>query len=161
MPMATLRKATAGDAVAIAELIELRRRQYAAYQPVFWRVAPDAVARQVPYLRELLERSDTIALVAEAEGGHLGGALVARIVPSPAVYALSGPTCSIDDYWVADRQAWDTLGRALLAEACRLAREIHGAAQVVVVCAQQDEAKRAMLAGAGLTVASEWWTRPL
>jgi len=32
-------------------------------------------------------------------------------------------------------------------------------AQIVVVTARLDEAKRAVLAGSGLSVASEWWVR--
>lgn len=47
---------------------------------------------------------------------------------------------------------WTSVGRAALER---------GAAQIVVVTARLDEAKRAVLAGSGLSVASEWWVRPL
>jgi hypothetical protein len=43
----------------------------------------------------------------------------------------------------------------LLDELRLLARE-RGAVQVIVVCAPEDEPKRAMLAGAGMVVVSEW-----
>ncbi len=159
--MPKVRKATADDATAIAELIQLKRLQYATYQPTFWRVAADAVAQQAPYLRDVLARPDTIALAAEADDGGLAGALIARVRPSPSVYAPGGPTCVIDDYWLADPAAWDTLGRSLIAQASRMAKEAFGAAQLVAVCAQQDEPKRSMLRSESFTVASEWWTRPL
>jgi hypothetical protein len=65
-------------------------------------------------------------------------------------------TCSIDDF-VAP---WPQVGQALLAHAIQWAKG-EGAAQVVVMTAQRDEAKRSMLANAGLSIASDWWTRPI
>ena len=159
--MPKIRQATAEDVMAIAELIQLKRLRYATYQPTFWRIAPDAVDKHLPFLREVLDRPNTIALVAEGTDGTLSGVVIASVVPSPSVYAPGGPTCSIDDYWVVDERIWDTTGRALLTKAVKEAKEKFGAAQVVVVCGQQDEPKRAMLRAAGLTVASEWWTQPL
>lgn len=156
-----IRQATVEDVAAIAELIQLKRLRYATYQPTFWRVAPDAVDKHLPSLREVLERPNTIALVAEGTDATLSGVVIASVVPSPPVYAPGGPTCAIDDYWVVDEQVWDTTGQTLLTKAVREAKEKFGAAQVVVVCGQQDEPKRAMLRAAGLTVASEWWTQPL
>ncbi len=50
--------------------------------------------------------------------------------------------------------------RALLDAASAKARE-RGEVQTVVVCGHRDGAKRAMLAAAGYTIASEWYVRPL
>ncbi len=159
--MSTMRPATPDDARAVAELMESRRVQYQAFQPTFWRVAPDAVDRHVPFLREVLGSPDTIAIVADRDDGGLAGAVLARIVPSPPVYAPGGPTCVIDDYWLADTSAWQTLGVTLLSEVERVAKEVFAAAQAVVVCAQQDGPKRSMLQAETYSVASEWWTKPL
>ncbi|HLO04418.1 MAG TPA: hypothetical protein VK191_15010 [Symbiobacteriaceae bacterium] len=94
-------------------------------------------------------------MVHETEG-RVDGFVIARIVPSPPVYAPGGPTCSIDDF-VAP---WPAPGNDLLEAAIAWAKE-QGAAQVVVVTAEKDEAKRAMLAESDLSIASEWWTKPI
>jgi len=52
------------------------------------------------------------------------------------------------------------VGRRLLDEAVARAKE-RGASQVVVVCGHLDQPKREMLAACGLSIASEWWTRPI
>lgn len=66
-----------------------------------------------------------------------------------------------DDFSVAEPRDWPTVAVVLLGAVSRAAQE-RGAAQVVVVTAQLDEAaKRAVLAASGLSVASEWWVRPL
>jgi hypothetical protein len=52
------------------------------------------------------------------------------------------------------------VGEALLSHASTLVHE-HGAAQIVVVAADRDLAKAEMLRRSGLSIASNWWTRPL
>ncbi len=159
--MQAIRSAKDEDAVAIAELLRLRRIEYEAYQPTFWREAKDSTEKHLPHLREMLARPDVIALVAQRDDGTLAGALIASLVPAPPVYAPGGPTCAIDDYWVQDPREWGTTGKALLSQAMRRAKEQFGAAQAVVVCAQRDLPKRALLEAASYSVASEWWTKPL
>ena len=159
--LSKLRRAAAEDVAAIVDMLQMKRLRYANYQPTFWRVAPDAVDKQRAYLREVLERPNTVAFVAESADAILTGVAIAQVVPAPAVYAPGGPNCEIDDYWVRDEETWENVGQALLAEVAKEAKETFGAVQAVVVCAQRDESKRAMLRAAGLTVASEWWTKPL
>jgi GNAT superfamily N-acetyltransferase len=162
MPQMTdgYRMAAADDAAALAELSDPRRQQYQAYQPTFWRPAADACERHEPFLRSLVTRDDVIALVHECGDGTVDGFVIATLAPAPPVYDPGGPTCSIDDYCVADPADWDTIGRQLL-EYTIAAAKTRGASQVVVVCGHLDAPKRAMLAAAGLTIASEWYTRPL
>jgi hypothetical protein len=90
----------------------------------------------------------------------LAGFLIATLQPAPPVYAPGGLTCVIDDFCVAEARYWPKAGAALLQEAMRCARE-RGAAQVVVACPHRDQAKLTLLAGEGLSVASEWHVRPL
>jgi hypothetical protein len=151
----TIRRATPTDLPAIIALTEKRRAQYQAYQPTFWRPAPNAAQAQEAFFQTLFDRPDHLFLVHEAPEG-VDGFLVARLVPSPPVYAPGGSTCSIDDF-VAP---WPIPGDTLLEAAITWAKE-QGAAQVVVVTAEKDQAKRAMLAQCGLTIASEWWTKPI
>lgn len=153
-----IRIADQTDLAAIVELAETRRRQYESYQPTFWGKAPDSREKQLPFLAAQLKRENVITLVHEANGG-VDGFLIATLVQSPPVYT-AGLTCSVDDYCVAAPDLWPIVGAALL-EAAAEAAKARGAAQMVVVTANRDVAKRTMLADQRYTIASEWWTRPL
>ncbi len=155
----TVRAATGGDVEAILRLANDRRHLYATYQPVFWRVAADAVARHRPHLSALVDDEAAITLVAATDQSLIGFA-VGRLVPPPPVYDPGGVSCFVDDFAVADPADWLTAGVDLLRAVCQAARE-RGAAQIVVVTGQLDEAKRAALAVGGLSVASEWWVAAL
>jgi hypothetical protein len=156
----TIRAAEAQDLDALLELSELRRREYATYQPVFWRPAPNALAHQRPYLAGLLGEQDVVARVAVVSHAIVVGFAIGRLMPAPPVYDPGGPTCLIDDFALADPDLWLSVGLDLLRAVSDAARE-RGAVQVVVVTPSQDTAKRAALQAGGLGIASEWWTRPL
>ncbi|HEX8094593.1 N-acetyltransferase [Jatrophihabitans sp.] len=155
---ATIRAAEPQDLGAMLELAEARRREYATYQPIFWRPAPDAPARQRPYLAGLLGEHDVVARVAVTD--TVVGFAIGRLTPAPPVYDPGGPTCLIDDFTVTAPDSWPTVGLDLLRAVSDAARE-RGAVQVVVITAFEDIAKRSALQAAGLDIASEWWTRPL
>ncbi|MFZ5815196.1 MAG: N-acetyltransferase [Bacillota bacterium] len=154
-----IRPATSADLPAMVALSEAKRTEYERYQPVFWRKAPDSAAVQAPFFTALLQRPNVIALVHE-ERGVVDGFLIADLIPSPPVYAPGGLTCRIDDYCVASGADWEQVGLALL-RAAEAAGAERGAVQTVVVCGHLDLPKRAMLAAAGYSIASEWWTRPI
>ena len=154
-----LTDATPDDVADIAALAALRREADEAAQPQFWRQAADAVDRHLPWLRTQVEDPAVVALVARS-AGSLDGFLFASVVGAPPVYDPGGPTGVVDDFAVADPSLWPTVGRDLLAAAKQRLRA-RGVAQVVVVCGHHDEAKRAALLTAGLTVASEWLVGPL
>jgi GNAT superfamily N-acetyltransferase len=159
-PMPTILPATPDHVDAMVALSEAKRTLYAAYQPTFWRKAPDSAAVQTPYFHTLLARASIVAFVAQAgaqQGAPIVGFVIASIVPAPAVYDPGGLTCMIDDFCVAEPAQWATVGRALLTAATAAARA-RGATQTVVVAGAQDAPKRAALIAAGLTVASEWYT---
>ena len=65
-----------------------------------------------------------------------------------------------DGFCVLEPHLWLTVGEALLSHASTLIHE-HGGAQIVVVSADRDLAKNEMLRRSDLTIASNWWTRPL
>lgn len=154
-----IRQATTHDMDAMVALGEQKRTRYEQFQPVFWRKAPDSAAKAGAFLAAQLTRDNVIALVHQRDGA-VDGFVVAALVPSPPVYAPGGPTLAIDDFWVDGGADWEGVGAALLAEAVRLGKE-RGAAQLNVVTGHLDEPKRAMLQAAGLTMASEWWVKPL
>ena len=155
----SIRPASADDLEPILALADERRREYEVFQPVFWRPAPDAAARQRSYFTNLIVDPAVITLVAISDE-TLVGFVIGHLVPAPAVYAPGGLTCSVDDFTVVHPASWATIGVELLHavedEACQ-----RGASQLVVVCAHLDEAKRAALDSCRLAIASEWWVAPL
>lgn len=149
-----IRPAAAEDLDGIVELAELRRSEYARYQPVFWRPAADAKDRHRPFLARLIASSDAVALVSK-DSGQLTGFVVMTFTAAPPVYDPGGLTGQIDDFAVAPGR-WPTTGARLLQAALDVAAR-RGLVQTVVVTAHLDESKRSMLRAAGLRLASEWW----
>ena len=160
--MNPIRAADEDDIDLIADLMQEKRLQYASYQPLFWRVAPSAVATHKAFLSKMISDEHTIALVWQETRESIEGFILAIITGFPPAYDPGDPTCMIDDYWVrGDQERWNAIGQALLDGACTRARSEFGAAQVVVVCAHKDVAKRSMLRAEGLAIASEWYVKAL
>ena len=111
------------------------------------------------FFTRLLAEPDTLFLVA-LEGSRLEGFLIARKVANPPVFDSGGDTWLIDDFCVTEPHLWLSVGEALLSHATTLIHE-HGGVQIVVVSADRDLAKTEMLRRSDLTIASNWWTKPL
>lgn len=148
-------RAGLADLEQLLEIAAARRQDYADYQPQFWRPATDAVARQRDFFASLIDNDDTILVVAR-EGSSVRGFAIARTTAAPPVYDPGGLTCAVDDFAVADPSDWPTVGPLLL-DAVRFWGSDHGATQLVVVVAHQDQPKRELLRTAQLDIASEWW----
>jgi hypothetical protein len=154
-----VRKAEAADIQATVELVERSRRQFQKYQPTFWRKAANSASVTEKFFAGLLADPATFFLVA-LEGSQLQGFLIARKFAAPPVFDPGGDTYLIDDFCVLEPRLWLSIGEALLSHASTLIHE-HGGAQIVVVSADRDLAKTEMLRRSDLTVASNWWTKPL
>jgi hypothetical protein len=154
-----IERAERRDLRQIVELAAIRRKQYATYQPEFWHPAIDAEDRQRDHFAALLDDDGTLVVVAR-DGSTVHGFAVARLTGAPPVYNPGGLTCAVDDFAVADAAEWPAVGPVLL-DAVRSWGATRGAAQLVVVVAHLDEAKRAMLEAADLSLASEWWVAPI
>jgi ribosomal protein S18 acetylase RimI-like enzyme len=154
-----IRKARASDIEATVELVEHDRRQRQKDQPLFWRKAVRSTAATRAFLDKLLTEPGTLFLVA-VDGSQMLGFLVAQKFPAPPVYDPGGDTYLIDDFCVLEPRHWLTVGEALLSHASTLIHE-HGGVQIVVICAERDLAKAEMLRRSDLTIASNWWTKPL
>lgn len=154
-----VRKAETTDIKAAIELVERSRRQFQKYQPTFWRKAANSAASTEAFFTKLLAEADTFFLVA-VEGSQHQGFLIARKFPNPPVFDPGGDTWLIDDFCVSEPHLWLAVGEALLSHATTLIHE-HGCAQIVVVSADRDLAKTEMLRRSDLTIASNWWTKPL
>jgi hypothetical protein len=66
----------------MVRLADRKRRQYAAYQPVFWRLAPSARAQHEKFLAGLVDDPDVLSLVATLDE-EVRGFVVGRLVPAP------------------------------------------------------------------------------
>ena len=154
-----VRKAETTDIKAAVELVERSRRQLQKYQPTFWHKAANSAATTEGFFSKLLTAPDTYFLVA-VDGSQLLGLLIAAKFPSPPVFAPGGDTWLIDDFCVREPHLWLSIGEALLSHASTLIHE-HGGVQIVVVSADRDLAKTEMLRRSDLTIASNWWTKPL
>ena len=152
-----VRPADAKDAPRMAELADLKRTEYERFSPTFWRKAEEAVAGQVRFFQDLLERPNVIALVWDE--GEVEGFIVGSVVPPPPVYDPGKNVCVIDDFVVSSPEQWVTVGSALLNAVRAKAGELE-AALSVVVCGHLDEPKRVMLRKNGFSVASEWYVNP-
>ncbi|MFC3027069.1 MULTISPECIES: GNAT family N-acetyltransferase [Roseomonadaceae] len=147
------------DAPRCVELVEARRLEYQAYEPVFWKKAPGSVASTLPWFEQLFSDSRNVSLVA-VEDEVVVGFVIAREFPTPPVYDPGGATALIDDFCVASKSRWLDVGAALLREA-KSELKNRAYAQVVVVGARQDAAKMAFLSQTDLSLASTWWTGAL
>ena len=154
-----IRTAEDCDLEEILNLANAKRLEYETYQPVFWRVAADAIAQQTDHIASQIVDEEVITLVATSES-KVVGFVIGRLVSAPPVYKPGGLTCSIDDFVVNENNLWETVGMDLLHQV-RKAALLRGAAQLVVVCGHLDEPKRRALEKSSLTIASEWWVVPL
>lgn len=151
-----IRNASKEDALRCVELVEARRKEYENYEPRFWKKAANSAASTLSWFEKLFCDEDTVALVA-VENTLIVGFLIAREFPTPPVYDPGGATALIDDFCVAAKDRWQDAGAALLQRA-KSELNRRGFAQVVVVGAQRDAAKTALLSHANLSLASTWWT---
>lgn len=154
-----VRKAETNDIQAAVELAEGSRQQYQKYQPTFWRKAANSAVATETFFSRLLTEPNTYFLVA-IEGSELQGFLIAAKFPAPPVFDPGGDTYLIDDFCVLEPRLWLSVGEALLSHVSTLIHE-HGGAQIVVVSADRDLAKTEMLRRSDLSIASNWWTKPL
>jgi len=144
------------DVRDIVALSDIKRTQYATYQPLFWNKAQDGVERQTAYFLHLLNEPNMIMLC-HYTANTLNGFIIASVAPAPPVYDIGGLNCMVDDFCVRDETLWSSVGQQLLDEAMRHARS-KGAVQVVVVTGHHHKQKRDFLQNAGLSLASEWYT---
>lgn len=156
-----IRHAEAGDLPVLLDLAERRRVQYQAYEPLFWRNAPDSREKQRPFLERALRGESTFALVHGRENqiqNQIDAFMIGNLVPAPPAFGPEQVTALVDDFCVADPAAWSDAGLALL-EAASLTAHDRGASQLVVICGHRDQPKRAMLDAARFAVSSEWWVK--
>lgn len=140
-----IRPLTAADVPRVLELGELKRREYATYSPVFWRVSSLPRATFAPYMQSQVRDAQNVALAHEQDGKVDG-------------FILMNARGTIDDYAVAAPGLWPTVGAGLLQAAGDSTRQ-HGLKSLRVVCGHGDIPKRTMLAAQGLTLTTDWYVK--
>jgi hypothetical protein len=135
----------AEDAEWAAELLELKRREYARYSPVFWRPAEGARTLHAGFLRRQILSAATVALRTR------DGFIICERRP---------PEGFVDDFTLISPRGWAEDGAALLlAAAERVAAD--GISALRVVTAHADQPKSALLRAMSLFVAEQWWVHEL
>ncbi len=162
--LVAVRRARIDDAGIIADFADLRRHAYPAYSPVFWRPAPGARTHHLPFLQACLADGCHSAFVAEAAEGVVGAAVANYRVGVPPftrdLEASGIASWLVDDFYVASQDLWRTAGGALLDSVAAAARS-SGQNRLIVVSAERDAPKNAMLRDRGFRQAAAWWVRPL
>jgi hypothetical protein len=148
----TIRPGTKDDLPACIAILEQMRGRYQAYEPQFWKRAPNAAVMSKAFLEMLTAQESTLFLVSETDDA-ITGFITAKPQPVPPVFT-PGATALIDDFCVADD--WLVTGAALLREA-RSQLKARGFEQVVVITAYRHEDKMEMLKRENLSLASAWW----
>jgi len=152
----SVRKAQSGDIESMAHIAELRRLHYQELEPVFWKKAENSEQIGKAFFRQLIEDSTTHMFVIDGEDG-VTGFLIAKEARNPPVYNPGGSSYVIDDFALADPVTWSVQGKALLEHIQQYAKD-NNWRQLVIVCGDQDNYKKAMLEEAGLRIASNWYT---
>lgn len=142
-----IRLLTAADVPRVLELGEQKRREYAAYSPVFWHMSPHPRATFAPYMLSQIENPQVVALAYEQNGRVEG-------------FVLMNAHGGIDDFTVAKPEMWLVAGAELLLAASAAAHQ-RGIPSLLVVCGAGDLPKRRMLASQGLTLATDWYVKPV
>ncbi|HUX65777.1 MAG TPA: hypothetical protein VMV42_01390 [archaeon] len=89
MSNSRIRPAEDFDLNEILDLANSKRLEYETYQPIFWRVAPNAITQQRDYLANQIADEEVITLVATS-GNELIGFVIGRLVSAPPVYNPGG-----------------------------------------------------------------------
>lgn len=150
-----IRKATKSDIDWMVELSHQKRLAYSQEQPNFWKMAKNSDEIQKKWFEKEIEKENVVALVYKKQQGFIIGKLVAP----PEVYD-AGLTLMIDDFCIKSEDLWVTIGKELLDECQRKAKNM-GAKQTLVVCGDHDMQKFSLLETMDMNVASRWYTKTI
>lgn len=144
----SIRRATIADVPQMVDLSEKKRAHYETFQPLFWRKAKDSREQQLPFFAHQIENTHLAILVHEG-AGQIDGFIIANL--------RGGQVCSVDDFALADKSGWTTIGKALLQAAGAEAKQ-QGIKTYEVVCGHLDRPKQEMLNKFGLAIDRYWYT---
>lgn len=144
------------DIPSMVALSYQKRRAYEKVQPKFWRYAgTHAEVLQAKWFEERLNDDKSI-LLTSMHKEKIIGFIVGQLILSPEVYNPGGLTLMVDDFCVDQEIDWLSVGKKLINEIRRQAKE-RDAEQIIVVCGHHDQAKARFLEEVGLTIVSNWY----
>ena len=156
----SVRTAAESDVDAIVGLAEIERAvQHANRASAVWRKAAGSAGVIRTNTVAGLGRAHMLLLVHE-DGGSVDGFVSAHVSDSEPFFDPGGQVCGVGDFALRDPAAWRTVGGALLGEVTAEGRR-RGAVAAVVLCADYDGGKRALLEGLGYGPAWGYRTRDL
>ncbi len=150
-----IRAAIKSDIDWMVEISHQKRLAYSKEQPNFWKIAKNSDEIQKKYFEKELKNDDVIALIYEEKQGFIIG----KLVTPPEVYD-AGLTLMIDDFCIKSGDLWMTIGKELLDECQKRAKNI-GAKQILVVCGDHDMQKFSLLETMSMNIASRWYTKAM
>ncbi|MFL6592412.1 MAG: GNAT family N-acetyltransferase [Luteimonas sp.] len=142
-PPASIRRATEADVDAVAPLFDAYRQ--------FYRQPPD-LGRAQDWLRDRLQRNESVILVAEREGTAIGFTQLYPMFSS----VRTARTWILNDLFIAKQARRCGVARALLDAAVRFARA-DGAAGIALETASDNAAARALYVAAGWQEETNRW----
>lgn len=143
--MTTIRRATTADLPALAPLFDAYRRFYGQ---------PGDLARADAFLRERLQRDESVVLLAERDGAAAGFTQLYPMFSSVRTARL----WILNDLFVAQHARRAGVARALLEAAAAFARET-GARGIMLETSQDNLPARALYRAAGWNEdASQWYS---
>lgn len=144
------------DVPSLVALSYQKRRTYEKAQPKFWKYAgTQAESLQTAWFETLLSKPDYILLTATYEE-KIVGFIIGELISSPEVYNPEGLTLLVDDFCIDNEFDWRLVGKLLIDEIKKQAKE-KGAVQIVVVCGNHDQPKADFLNESGLSIVSNWY----
>ena len=154
-PFYFIRHAIKQDVSWMVDLSHLKRFDYEKHQKQFWKMAKNSDEIQRKYFVEELKRENVIALCAT----DLSGFVIGKLISPPEVYD-AGLTLMIDDFCIKSGDLWMTIGKELLDECQKRAKNM-GAKQILAVCGDHDIFKFSLLEAMDMNVASRWYTKAI
>ena len=146
--MTTIRRATPADLPALAPLFDAYRRFYGQ---------PGDVARADAFLRERLQRNESVVLLAERDGAAAGFTQLYPMFSSVRTARL----WILNDLFVAELARRSGVARALLDAAAAFAQD-DGARGILLETSRDNAPARALYRAAGWNEdASQWYSLAL
>ena len=139
----------------MVKLSHQKRLAYSKEQPNFWKMAENSDEIQKKYFEKELKNDDVIVLIYEEKQGFIIG----KLVTPPEVYD-AGLTLMIDDFCIKSGDLWMTIGKELLDECQKRAKNM-GAKQILIVFGDHDMQKFSLLETMNMNIASRWYTKTI
>ena len=137
-------------------LSQKKRMSYEKAQPLFWKMAHNGDPFQKDYFLQQITWPQIIPLLYQENINSITGFIIADVQSHSKVFN-PGPICHVDDFAIADKELWSSVGKNLLDTTYAKAFE-KGASYLKVVSGRHDTLKQKFLENYDSEVMINWWT---